>query len=61
MLQKSGRLINLLWSDEAASSVEYSLLAAAIAAVIAVMVYALGGTVANYFSTYNAALSSHSS
>jgi pilus assembly protein Flp/PilA len=38
-------------SDEGASAVEYGLLVAAIAAVIVVLVFALGGVIKNAFQT----------
>lgn len=46
MSNKLTNLLKRLWSeDEAASAVEYALLLGAIATVIAVATYALGGTV----------------
>jgi pilus assembly protein Flp/PilA len=44
--------------DEGASAVEYGLLVAAIAAVVAVILFALGGTIRDSFSDTNDCIAS---
>ncbi len=43
----------LLHDDQGATAVEYALMAAAIAAVIVVIVFALGGQVSGLFDSFN--------
>lgn len=59
MRQKRSILIDLLGSEEGASALEYGLLAAGVAAVIATTVWALGGTVDKFFANYLTAWQSH--
>lgn len=47
--------------DEGASAVEYGLLVAAIAAVIVVIIFALGGIIKNVFSQTCSSISSNAS
>jgi pilus assembly protein Flp/PilA len=49
-------LRRLATDDSGASAIEYALLAAAIAAVIVLLVVALGGKVSGLFSTANSAI-----
>ena len=55
MIQK---LINLFKDDEGASAVEYGILVAAVAAVIIVVMLAVGGKVSNGMQTVDDAMSS---
>jgi pilus assembly protein Flp/PilA len=45
------RLIDFLRDEKGATAVEYSILAAAIAAVIVTVVFSIGGKVENLFDT----------
>jgi pilus assembly protein Flp/PilA len=47
--------------DEGASAVEYGLLVAAIAAVIVIIIFALGGIIKNVFSQTCSSISSNAS
>lgn len=49
MLQYVRNVVNARRSDEGASAVEYGLLVAAIAALIVVIVFALGGIIRDVF------------
>ena len=56
MLQFIQRLINRRDNEKGASAVEYGLLVAAIAAVIAAIVFVLGDNIFNAFDTTNTAI-----
>lgn len=58
---RSIRKYQMAKNDEGASAVEYGLLVAAIAAVIVLIVFALGGVVKNVFSKTCSAISSGAS
>ena len=55
------RLTRMDRGDEGASAVEYGLLVAAIAAVIVVIIFALGGIVRNVFSSTCSSISNNAS
>ncbi len=52
-----GSMLRKLWSDEdGATALEYGLMVAAIAAVIVIVVFALGGKVSNAFEKVNSVM-----
>lgn len=55
------RKVSSVKSDEGASAVEYGLLVAAIAALIVIVVFALGGVIKSVFSDTCSKVGSHAS
>jgi pilus assembly protein Flp/PilA len=53
MEEKMEKLIRFFKDEEGATAVEYGIMVAAIAAVIIVVVYSIGGKVFNAFTTVN--------
>ncbi|ACL66337.1 Flp/Fap pilin component [Anaeromyxobacter dehalogenans 2CP-1] len=57
---KGDSMLRKLWKDdEGATAVEYGLMVAAIAAVIVVVVFSLGGRVNTAFQTVDTTIGSH--
>jgi pilus assembly protein Flp/PilA len=61
MLQTIQRFLNRKDQEDGASAVEYGLLVAAIAALIVIIVFALGGVVKNVFQNTCDTISSNAS